>query len=57
MAKMVLMSVLFATAIVPTLAARDPLPKRGLMRAVRGMLVFYVFYLFGVAVVYPRICE
>jgi len=57
MAKLLLMSVLFATAIVPSLNARDPRPKRGLMRTVRSMLVFYVFYLLGVIFIYPRICD
>jgi lipopolysaccharide export LptBFGC system permease protein LptF len=55
MAKLLLMSVLFATTIVPILAARDPRPKRGLTRAVRGILIFNVFYLLGVIFIYPRI--
>jgi hypothetical protein len=55
MAKLLLMSVLFATTIWPILAARDPRPKRGLTRAVRGILIFNVFYLLGVIFIYPRI--
>ncbi len=55
MAKLVLMSVLFATAIIPIITARDSGPKRGLTRAVRGILLFNIIYLLAVTLLYPRI--
>lgn len=55
MAKLLLMSVVFATAIIPALAAADQLPRRGLARAIRGVLIFNVVYLLAVIIIYPRI--
>jgi hypothetical protein len=55
MAKLLLMSVMFATAIIPAVAAADPLPKRGLARAIRRMLLFNLLYALAVIFVYPRI--
>jgi hypothetical protein len=56
MAKLLLMSVLFATATIPAVTAGDPMPKRGLARAVRGILLFNLFYVLAVVFVYPKIC-
>jgi hypothetical protein len=54
-AKLLLMSVLLATATIPALAAADPQAKRGLARAVRGILIFNVFYVIALMFIYPRI--
>jgi hypothetical protein len=56
MPKLLLMSVLFATAIIPAFTAQDRSPLRGLKRACAGMLVFNVLYLLAATLVYPRIC-
>ena len=56
MAKLLLMSVLFATATIPAVTAGDPMPKRGLARAVRGILLFNLFYVLAVVFVYHKIC-
>ena len=56
MYKLLLMSVLFAPAVIPALQARDAKPKRGLKRAVGGMLLFNVVYMLAVIFVYPHIC-
>ena len=55
MGKILLMSVLFATATIPALSAADPMPRRGLMRAIRRILLFNVVYLLAVVLIYPRI--
>jgi hypothetical protein len=50
------MSVVLMTAAIPAVTARDPLPKRGLRRAVIGLLAFNFVYAFLVIFVYPQIC-
>jgi hypothetical protein len=56
MAKLLLMSVIFATILLPSLAAGDPRPKRGLKRAFGAMLLFNFIYILAVMFVYPQIC-
>jgi hypothetical protein len=53
MGKLLLLSVLMATAIIPALAAKHRSAPAGLARAVAGMLVFNVLYLIAVTLVYP----
>lgn len=55
MAKLLLVSILFATIAVPTLAARDPNQVRGLRRALYGTLLFDCCYLLAVRFVLPRL--
>jgi hypothetical protein len=52
MVKVVLMSVLFATVAIPALAARDPVPRRGLKRAVVLLVAFDVLYVAVLLLVY-----
>jgi hypothetical protein len=56
MSKLLLMSVVLATVVIPAVAARDTLPRRGLRRTVLAMLAFNIIYAFLVIVVYPKIC-
>jgi hypothetical protein len=53
--KLLLNSVLFFTVAIPVLSARDPLPKRGLKKALIYTLLFDLAYLVGVLYVYPRL--
>lgn len=55
MAKLLLISVLVATATIPALTAKDPMPKRGLARAVRGILLFNVVYALALIFIYPKL--
>jgi hypothetical protein len=55
MAKLVLISILFATVVVPMRAARDESPSRGLRRAVLLLAAFDLFYALAVVYVYPRL--
>jgi hypothetical protein len=55
MVKALLVSILFATVAIPTLAARDPSPRRGLWRALIGTLLFDAVYLFVARFVLPRL--
>lgn len=54
MQKLILMSVIYATAILPLIAARNPSPRRGLRKAVVWMLAFNLIYVLAVMFVYPR---
>lgn len=54
MQKLILLSGLMAVIIVPALAARDHLPRRGLKRAVIGYFAFTLWFLFALLYIYPR---
>ena len=54
MQKIILMSVIYATAIIPLLAARDTSARRGLRRAIAWLLAFNVIYLLAVVFLYPH---
>jgi hypothetical protein len=56
MHKLLLMSVLLATALIPLLASRGSTPERGLRRTVIGVCTFNFVYLLAVTIIYPRIC-
>jgi hypothetical protein len=55
MAKALLMSVLFATILIPIYASRDPRPSRGMRRTITWFLAFVAFYVFACLVIYPRL--
>ena len=55
MSKLVLMSVVLALVALPILAARDPLPQRGLKRALVSVVAFNIFFVFLVRFVVPRL--
>lgn len=55
MGKLVLLSVLVAVVLLPTLAARDGNARRGLRRAVAALIAFAVFYWVGVQYFTPSV--
>jgi hypothetical protein len=55
MAKLILVSIIFATVAIPIVAARDPHPVRGLKKALFYAFLFNVAYLVGVLLIYPRV--
>jgi hypothetical protein len=54
MAKLILMSMLIAMVAIPTRAARDPDPMRGLRRALTQVLMFEVAYAFAVRFLWAK---
>jgi hypothetical protein len=50
------MSIVFASAVIPALAAKDRVARRGLRRTIVGLLAFNVLYVVLVIWVYPKIC-
>ncbi len=56
MHKLLLMSVLLASTLIPALSARESQPRRGLERTVVRLLIFNFVYLLAVVFVYQRIC-
>jgi hypothetical protein len=54
MDKLILMSVMAATVILPTLSARGPNPVRSAKRAVVLIVLFDALYVMAVAFVYVR---
>lgn len=57
MAKLLLLSVCVALVAVPLWTSRDPLPGRGLKRALAGVALFNLFYVLLVRVVIPRVAS
>jgi hypothetical protein len=55
MAKLLLISILIATIVLPVRAARRQKPRRQLARTVRRALWFHVGYLLAAIYVYPRL--
>lgn len=55
MQKVILVSILFANVVIPIRAARDRSARRGLRKALAGMLLFEVAYLVAVLFIYPRL--
>ena len=55
MQKALLTSILVATIAIPIVAARDERPRRGLQRAVLGMVLFDLLYMVACVVLYPRL--
>lgn len=54
MAKLLLLSTVLVSILLPILAAKDGSPKRGMRRLVHGMILYNLFYVFAVLVIYPR---
>src|SRR5262249_55613244 len=55
MRKLILISIIFATVVIPLRAARARSARRGLEQALFAMLVFDVFYLLAVMFLYPHV--
>jgi hypothetical protein len=53
--KLILLSLLFATLVLPGRASKDPIPQRGLQRALRQMAVFYVVYWLALLLIINRL--
>ncbi len=55
MKKLLLLSIIVATIAIPARAARQKAPRQALRKAIRNLLVFNLFYLFGVVYLYGRL--
>jgi hypothetical protein len=55
MKKFLLLSVLYAMILLPSLAARERHPVRGLKKAILMMVIFNFCYAFAVLVIWPRL--
>lgn len=55
MAKLVLLSLLVATGLIPFLAARDKKPRRGFRRAIFWTCVFNAVWMVLVLFILPRL--
>ena len=55
MDKVILVSIIVATVVVPALGARDANPRRGLKRTLVFLFAFNVVYLALVVLVYTRL--
>ena len=55
MKKLLLLHVLYATLIIPSLAARNPHPVRGLKWALLFVALFNLWYAFAVLVIWPQL--
>ncbi len=55
MGKLILISVLVGTLVVPAAAARDAEARRGFRRLLLYAVLFDVAYAFAVVFVYPRV--
>ena len=55
MGKLIRVSILLATVVVPVLAARERDGRRGLRMAVRGMLAVTVLYWIAVMALLPNV--
>ena len=55
MSKILLVSILIVTVVVPLYAAKDPRPKRGLKKALRYMKLFLVVWVFFCAYLYTYV--
>lgn len=54
MQKLILLSILATTIVVPAAAARHPRPRLGLRRTIAWMMAAIVAYAFAVLYLYPR---
>ena len=55
MQKLLLISFLLATFVLPMRAARDPSPARGFRRAVLWIAAFNIAYVIAIVYVLPRL--
>jgi len=50
--KLILVSIILATVVIPAIGARDASPRRGLARALIALVVFDVLYLLALTQLY-----
>jgi len=55
MKKFLLLSVLYSLILLPSLAARERHPVRGVKKAVLMMVLFNLVYTFAVLVIWPQL--
>lgn len=55
MPKLILMSILAISVVVPAIAAREPNPRRALRKALLWTVVGIFSYVMAVLLVYPRL--
>ncbi len=55
MSKLVLLSIVIATIVLPARAAREASPRAGLRRLVIWMLLFEAFYVFALMFLFGRL--
>ena len=55
MKKFLLLSVLYAMILLPSLAARERHPVRGVKKAIMMVALFNLVYAFAVLVIWPRL--
>ncbi|HTA91624.1 MAG TPA: hypothetical protein VK745_18705 [Polyangiaceae bacterium] len=55
MSKLILLSIVIATIVVPASAAREPSPRKGLRRVIIWMLLFEAFYVFALMFLFGRV--
>lgn len=55
MAKLLLLSIILGTIAVPARAARDPNPRRGLDKALRGLAIFNFVYMLALLLIWHRL--
>ncbi len=55
MKKFLLLSVLYSLILLPSLAARERHPVRGVKKAILMMVLFNLCYAFAVLVIWPRL--
>ena len=55
MTKLFLLTLVLMSVIFPMIAARDPLPARGMKKALVWVLAFNLFFVFLLRVVIPRL--
>jgi hypothetical protein len=53
--KLLLISILVVTVLLPVAAARSSNPINGLRRALAGLFLFETFYLFATLYLFPRL--
>jgi hypothetical protein len=54
-AKLLLISILFMSIIIPARAALSKDPRRGLKKALVAMVLFNLFYVLALTYLYPRL--
>jgi hypothetical protein len=55
MDKLIVISVIVASILIPAIGARDPSPRRGLRKTVVWMGIFILVYFLAVLFVMPRL--
>jgi hypothetical protein len=53
--KLILLQILYAVLVIPSLAARNPHPIRGLKWGLLMMVLFNLWYVFAVLVIWPTL--